>query len=64
MIIKNTCSLLGYNTDVKGNIKNSCKIAAAIWGFNVGNLGKIKYVFEVQDKVSIDSLIVSLMNDS
>ena len=62
--IKNIGSLLGYNTDVKGNIKNSGKIADAIWEFNVGNLGKIKYVFEVQDSGSIDSLIVSLMNAS
>lgn len=62
--IKSIGSLLGYNTDVKGNIKNSGKIADAIWEFNVGNLGKIKYVFEVQDNGSIDSLIVSLMNAS
>ena len=37
------------NTDdiviLKGNIKNSGKIADAIWEFNVGNIGKIKYVF-------------------
>lgn len=57
-------SLLGYNNDVKGNIKNSGKIAEAIWEFNVGNLGKIKYVFEVQDSGSIDSVIVSLINAS
>ena len=62
--IKNIGALLGYNTNVKGNIKNSGKIADAIWEFNVGNLGKIKYVFEVQDNGSIDSLIVSLMNAS
>ena len=62
--IKNIGSLLGYNTDLKGNIKDSGKIADAIWEFNVGNLGKIKYVFEVQDSGSIDSLIVSLMNAS
>lgn len=62
--IKNIGTLLGYNTNIKGNIKNSGKIADAIWEFNVGNLGKIKYVFEVQDSGSIDSLIVSLMNAS
>lgn len=62
--IKNIGSLLGYNTDLKGNIKESGKIADAIWEFNVGNIGKIKYVFEVQDNGSIDSLIVSLMNAS
>lgn len=62
--IKNIGSLLGYNTDLKGNIKNCGKIADAIWEFNVGNLGKLKYVFEVQDRGIIDSLIVSLMNAS
>lgn len=62
--IKNIGSLLGYNSNLKGNIKNSGKIADAIWEFNVGNIGKIKYVFEVQDGGSIDSLIVSLMNAS
>lgn len=62
--IKNIGTLLGYNSNLKGNIKNSGKIADAIWEFNVGNIGKIKYVFEVQDNGSIDSLIVSLMNAS
>lgn len=62
--IKSIGALLGYNSDLKGNIKNSGKIADAIWEFNVGNIGKIKYVFEVQDSGSIDSLIVSLMNAS
>ena len=60
--IKSIGSLLGYNTNLKGNIKDSGKIADAIWEFNVGNIGRIKYVFEVQDKGSIESLIVSLMN--
>ena len=62
--IKSIGSLLGYNSNLKGNIKDSGKIADAIWEFNVGNIGKIKYVFEVQDSGSIDSLIVSLMNAS
>ena len=62
--IKSIGSLLGYNSNIKGNIKDSGKIADAIWEFNVGNIGKIKYVFEVQDSGSIDSLIVSLMNAS
>lgn len=62
--IKSIGNLLGYNSNIKGNIKDSGKIADAIWEFNVGNIGKIKYVFEVQDSGSIDSLIVSLMNAS
>lgn len=39
-------------------------MADVIWKFNVGNIVKIKYVFEVQDSESIDSLIVSLINAS
>lgn len=62
--IKSIGGLLGYNSNLKGNIKDSGKIVDAIWEFNVGNIGKIKYVFEVQDSGSIDSLIVSLMNAS
>lgn len=62
--IRSIGNLLGYNTNLKGNIGDSGKIADAIWEFNVGNIGKIKYVFEVQDNGSIDSLIVSLMNAS
>ena len=62
--IKEIGNLLGYNTNVKGNVGKSGKIADAIWEFNVGNIGKIKYVFEVQDSGSKDSLIVSLMNAS
>ena len=61
--IKNIGSLLGYS-NIKGNIKDSGKIADAVWEFNVGNIGKIKYVFEVQDAGVIDSLIVSLINAS
>ena len=62
--IKNIGSLLGYNTNVTRKIKQSGKIADAIWEFTVGNIGKIRYVFEVQDNGGIDSLIVSLMNAS
>lgn len=62
--IKEIGNFLGYNTNVKGNVGKSGKIADAVWEFTVGNIGKIKYVFEVQDSGSIDSLIVSLMNAS
>ena len=56
--------MLGYNTSNSGRITNSGKIPDAVWEFNVGNIGQIKYVFEVQDNGHIDSLIVSLMNAS
>jgi len=56
-------NLLGFNSNVKRNIKNSGKIADSIWELKVGNK-KIRYVFEVQDSGKIDSLIVSLINAS
>lgn len=62
--IKSIGTLLGYNTNFRGYVGDSGKIADAIWEFNVGNIGKLKYVFEVQDSGHIDSLIVSLMNAS
>lgn len=62
--IKNIGIMLGYNTSNSGRITNSGKIPDAVWEFNVGNIGQIKYVFEVQDNGHIDSLIVSLMNAS
>lgn len=62
--IKNIGNMLGYDTSNSGKITNSGKIPDAVWEFNVGNIGMIKYVFEVQDSGSIDSLIVSLMNSS
>lgn len=58
--VKKIGSLLGYDTDNDGKVNDSGKYADALWEFNVGNIGKIKYVFEVQDGGSIDSLIVSL----
>lgn len=62
--IKNIGIMLGYNTSKSGRITNSGKIPDAVWEFNVGNIGQLKYVFEVQDNGNIDSLIVSLMNAS
>lgn len=62
--IKNIGNMLGYDTNNSGKITDSGKIPDAVWEFSVGNIGMIKYVFEVQDNGSIDSLIVSLMNAS
>jgi len=33
----------------------------AVWEASVGNLGRVIYVFEVQTKGSIDSLIINLL---
>ena len=32
-----------------------------IWGATIGNMGRIIYVFEVQTKSSIDSLIYNIL---
>ena len=32
-----------------------------MWEAQIGNIGKVMYVFEVQDKGSIDSLILNLV---
>lgn len=61
--LKNIGGLLGYDI-VKGTIKDSGKVADTVWEKKVGNIGKIKYVFEVQDKGDIDSLLISLANAS
>ena len=35
-------------------------IVDAVWSINIGNMGQIMYVFEVQTKGSIDSLLLNL----
>lgn len=36
----------------------------AIWSANIGNLGELRYIFEVQRKGSIDSLLLNLLKAS
>jgi hypothetical protein len=36
-------------------------VVDAVWEASVGNLGRVIYVFEVQTKGSIDSLIINLL---
>lgn len=51
--------LLGFESDTEFKVSEN-KRADAVWTIKIGNMGKITYVFEVQDKGSIDSLLVSL----
>lgn len=50
---------LGFESDIEYPIANGARVDA-IWTARIGNLGAIKYVFEVQKSGSIDSLILNL----
>jgi hypothetical protein len=50
---------LGFEVDIELMIAVGAKIDV-IWKSRIANLGVISYVFEVQDRGSIDSLIVNL----
>lgn len=51
--------LLGF--DAKTGIKvGHGAVVDAVWSVNIGNMGQIMYVFEVQTKGSIDSLLLNL----
>ena len=54
-------SFLGFDSETEGNIVSLPGRYDAIWKFKIGNMGQIAYVFEVQSKGSIDSLIVKLL---
>ncbi|MBE5740953.1 MAG: hypothetical protein E7351_00235 [Clostridiales bacterium] len=51
--------LLGF--EAKSEVKvGKGAIVDAVWSINIGNMGQIMYVFEVQTKGSIDSLLLNL----
>ena len=51
---------LGFDSDTEKKVAEGSKIDT-IWEATVGNMGRIVYVFEVQTKGSIDSLILNLL---
>lgn len=51
---------LGLQTDTEIKVADG-SVVDAVWESSIGNMGKIIYVFEVQTKGSIDSLIVNLL---
>jgi len=51
---------LGFKTSTEVKVAEGSKVDA-IWEVSIGNLGRIIYVFEVQAKGSVDSLIMNLM---
>lgn len=51
---------LGFKTKTEVPISEGAKVDT-IWEWTIGNMGRIIYVFEVQNKGSVDSLIMNLL---
>ena len=51
---------LGFNADTEKSVATGA-VVDALWESKVGNMGRVIYVFEVQTKGSIDSLLMNLM---
>lgn len=51
---------LGFTTGIEKKVAEG-SVVDAVWEATIGNMGRVIYVFEVQTKGSIDSLIVNLL---
>ena len=51
---------LGFSADTEVKVSEGAKVDA-VWEVTIGNLGRVIYVFEVQTKGSIDSLVLNLL---
>lgn len=51
---------LGFNSRVEVKVADGSKVDT-VWEATIGNMGRVIYVFEVQTKGSIDSLILNLL---
>lgn len=51
---------LGFKTDTEIKVADG-SVVDAVWEATIGNMGRVIYVFEVQTKGSIDSLILNLL---
>ena len=51
---------LGFNASIEQKVSEGSKVDT-IWEATIGNMGRVIYVFEVQTKGSIDSLILNLL---
>lgn len=51
---------LGFTANIEKKVSEGSKVDT-IWESTIGNMGRIIYVFEVQTKGSIDSLILNLL---
>ncbi len=57
--IVNIGTMLGFDAMSEVKVASGAKVDA-VWSVNIGNMGRVIYVFEVQTKGSIDSLILNL----
>lgn len=53
-------SWLGFDTKIEQKVAVGSKVDT-VWESTIGNMGRVIYVFEVQTKGSIDSLIINLL---
>lgn len=51
---------LGFKTGIEKKVADG-SVVDTIWQATIGNMGRVIYVFEVQTKGSVDSLIVNLL---
>ena len=51
---------LGFDSDIEVKVADGSKVDT-IWEATIGNMGRVVYVFEIQTKGSIDSLILNLL---
>lgn len=58
--IRDIGNYLGFKATIEKKISTGAKIDV-VWEVSIGNMGKIAYIFEVQSKGSIDSLLLNLM---
>ncbi len=58
--IRNIGRWLGFESNIERKVAAGSKVDT-VWESTIGNMGRVIYVFEVQTKGSIDSLIVNLL---
>jgi len=51
---------LGFTADIEQKVSVGAKVDT-IWQATIGNMGRVIYIFEVQTKGSVDSLILNLL---
>ena len=58
--IRDIGELLGFKAETEKKIADGA-VVDAIWEVSIGNMGRITYVFEVQSKGNIDSMLLNLL---
>lgn len=58
--IKDIGLWLGFNANIEQKVSDGSRVDT-VWEATIGNMGRVIYVFEVQTKGSVDSLILNLL---